>query len=373
VTALLAIDLCAGAGGLSLGLQRSGFDVLGVEVDADACETHRANVGPCELASIVDWHPPPGVRYDLVAGGVPCTDHTVAGKRAGVAGTTGGLFRELIRIGVECEARALLVENVPGMRSTRDAEGWTTIARIKREMRAAGYEPRSVVLRADRYGTPQRRHRLLIAAFRESVSFRWPAPERSDADPRAAGDLFGLPPAVTVREALDLGPGAFRTGLKGGTSPQSPQGMCLLDVDAAAPTVTRVGESLSPLDRPAPTVRANAGHEGPDPRASRRPIAGVAAALGEAGLLDRASTTIDRHASVPRAGRNGRAGEAQQVGAVRLSLEHRAALQGFPPGFVWHGATQASRDKQVGNAVPPQLGEAVGRAVAAALRREESE
>jgi DNA (cytosine-5)-methyltransferase 1 len=71
-----ALDVCAGAGGLSLGLHRAGFDVLGVEVDADACETHRANVGPCEEASIVDWHPPRS--FALVAGGVPCQGFSVA-------------------------------------------------------------------------------------------------------------------------------------------------------------------------------------------------------------------------------------------------------------------------------------------------------
>ena len=47
MTAHVALDLCAGAGGLSLGLQRAGWDVLGIELDADACETHRRHVGPC--------------------------------------------------------------------------------------------------------------------------------------------------------------------------------------------------------------------------------------------------------------------------------------------------------------------------------------
>lgn len=54
--------------------------------------------------------------------------------------------------------------------------------------------------------------------------------------------------------------------------------------------------------------------------------------------------------------------------SVRLSLEHRAILQGFPPGFVFHGDTEGSKDRQCGNAVPPQLGEALGRSLAEALQ-----
>lgn len=64
------LDCCAGAGGLSLGLQRAGFDVFGVELDEQACETHRLNVGPCDQASLWDYSP--REEYDLVAGGIPC-------------------------------------------------------------------------------------------------------------------------------------------------------------------------------------------------------------------------------------------------------------------------------------------------------------
>lgn len=65
-----ALDLCCGAGGLSLGLHEAGFDVLGVELVAEAVETHRRHVGPCDHASLWDYSP--REEYDLVAGGVPC-------------------------------------------------------------------------------------------------------------------------------------------------------------------------------------------------------------------------------------------------------------------------------------------------------------
>jgi DNA (cytosine-5)-methyltransferase 1 len=127
---LLALDLCASAGGLSLGLQRGGFTVYGVELDEDACATHRANVGPCERTSIVGWKP--GHRVDLVAGGVPCQPFSEAGKREGTEREDGRLYEELIRIGVEAGARALLLENVEGMLSWRDEDGWTAVARVER-------------------------------------------------------------------------------------------------------------------------------------------------------------------------------------------------------------------------------------------------
>lgn len=183
--------------------------------------------------------------------------------------------------------------------------------------------------------------------------------------------------------------------------------MRLLDPDAPAPTVAHVGELLSLLDEPSATVSAGGTETGgAEPfanaayrrrlgaalldmpasvitsradspqngssasnRAHRRALVGELAANG---LLDRPSTTVN---TGPRASLPGHHDNAQQPGhksrglGTRLTLDQRAALQGFPPGFVFHGKTMASRDKQVGNAVPSQLGEALGRAIRVALGR----
>lgn len=431
---LSALDLCAGAGGLSLGLQRAGFDVLGVELDADACETHRANVGPCERASIVGWHPPSaGLPFALVAGGVPCQGYSVAGKRQG-----SDLWREWLRVGVEADAKALLLENVEGILSWRYEDGWGVVARIEEALRAAGYEPRRAVLCAADYGTPQLRYRLILVAFRDPralAAFRWPEPTHAEQ----AG-LFGLLPWVTVRQALELGGEPYKKGRREGSKgwngerfvdvdapstcvvashgnadmlvldrpsctittvsdegidvarpARRPQARLAKSIDVAsdvldqpARTVTaggtgggggaepfantdyrkRLGSALERLDRPAPVIKENSGRAGRGARASQRPSAELAYQLGEAGTLDRPATTVAANPRLPVAGHHDR----QQRGASRLSLEHRAILQGFPRGFVFCGETAGSRDKQVGNAVPPQLAEAVGRSVMAALQ-----
>ncbi len=362
-----AIDLCAGAGGLSLGLQRVGFDVHGVELDADACATHRANVGPCEQASIVGWHP--AQPADLVAGGVPCQSFSEAGLREGTAREDGRLYQELIRVGVEAGAGCLLMENVEGLLSWRDADGWGVIARIEQAMHAAGYETRRAVLCAADFGTPQLRYRVFIVGFRDAsalTAWRWPAPTHASPD---TCRLLGLKPWVTVREGLGLGLGPHRHGLKDGATMASPQGMRFLDVDKPAPTVGRVGELL---DRPSCTI-TTVPDETVDPRASRRPQAALRVAIAAA--LDKPAPTvttrergaepIDARLSRRPMALVGRGVEAE--GGGHLSLEHRAALQGFPPEFVFSGATAGSKDKQCGNAVPPQLGEAVGRSIYRAL------
>lgn len=362
----LAIDLCAGAGGLSLGLHRAGFDVLGVELDAAACATHRANVGPCEETSIVDWHPPCPVLF--VAAGVPCQPFSLAGKREGTAVANGQLYQEPFRVAAEAGARAVMLENVRGMTSWRDADGWSIVARIEATAIVYGFPFCTWrVLSCARYGTPQKRLRLLFVAFRDeaaALAFRWP--EETHAAP---GELpFGAAPQVTVRVALGLGLGLYASGLKPQADPSSPQGMRLLDVDQPAPTVARVGESLSPLDEPACTVTAMGHDTAPDKmRPSRRPIAELAQQLQVAGLLDAVCLTVTGRDSVPRVGRPHRGESNRGSSAPRLTLGQRAALQGFPAGFVWQGKTAGSRDKQCGNAVPPQLGEAMGGAVLLAL------
>ena len=91
-------------------------------------------------------------------------------------------------------------------------------------------------------------------------------------------------------------------------------------------------------------------------------MANVTAELDAAGLADRPATTVQGDPRLAVAGHHNR----QQNGAVRLTVEQCALLQGFPAGWTWTG-NKGSQHRQVGNAVPPALAEAMGRAVRAAL------
>lgn len=365
------LDVPAGCGGFSLGAHRAGCDVLGVEMNADACATHRANVGPCDEADMREYHP--AGRFDIVIGGVPCQSFSLAGKRGGMRDPRGELYQHLVRIAVEADARAVVLENVRGLLSWRDEEtGASAIDTIEREYRTHGFAHVSrCVLNAKHYGVPQSRQRLFVCGFRDPVTFRWPAPTHAER-----GNVLGLPAFVTVREALGLGLGAFATETGGR---DSWQGMRSIDadapsysigaksmpdklspLDAVSPCVTaseqksalafgshgaktssrRAGDRLNPhlgvLDRPSATMKANTWHEGTSERESQRPGGEMVAALGG-----------------------------------RLAVRQCATLQGFPADFEFTGNT-GSQYRQAGNAVPPALGEAVIRAVVAALGTREA-
>lgn len=333
-----AIEICAGAGGLSLGLTRAGFDVLGVENNSDAVATHVEHCGPCELADATTWHPPHDA--DLVCGGIPCQPFSSAGKRLGLEDERGQLWVHLCRIADEARARALLIENVRGLTTTRDETGTTALRYLLQQLAARGWHTAHQILDAADYGVPQHRDRVFIVGFRDERAlraFRWPAPTHA---PR--GNLLGLPPYVSVREALGL-QGAYRHGRDEGA--RGWQGQRSLDVDDVAPTVGghNNAEKLDPLDRPTHTIVTDG--RPADAKARKRWFAALDA--------------LDNHAPCVTA-------TEHKAGAVRLSVEQLALLQGFPPHWRFHG-NKTSQRRQVGNSVPPALGEAVGGSVMRAL------
>lgn len=342
-----ALDCCAGAGGLSLGLQRAGFDVHGVELDAAACETHRALVGPCDNVSLWDYEP--HERFELVAGGIPCQSHSMAGKRRGTCDPRGQLYVPFLRIAQQAQARAVLIENVRGMLTSPSATHGTALHEVVAAVRAAGFEHVvHTVLDAADYGVPQRRHRLFIVGFRnvdDAYRFEWPRQTHS----RDGDGLFGLRRWVSVREALGLGDSRYTDG----------------------------GRVADLLDRPAPCVTATEhksanrfGSKGAatNPRRCGDQLNPLLTELATAGVLDRPATTVDTKSTLSAADRPHES--SNKHGAVRLTVKQLAALQSFPRDFAFSG-TKTQQHRQVGNAVPPPLAEAVGRSIRYALEPDE--
>ena len=120
------VEICAGAGGQSLGLERAGFEhELAVELDPNACATLRHNrphwkVAQGDVASPAVWSPADYAGIDLLAGGVPCPPFTIAGKQLGAIDER-DLFAWAIELCGVVAPRVLLLENVRGLSLPRFA------------------------------------------------------------------------------------------------------------------------------------------------------------------------------------------------------------------------------------------------------------
>lgn len=182
--AMRYIELFAGAGGLSMGLEAAGMvPVAHAEIEPHARAVLRHHWPDTPLhgdVTQVDWTPYAG-QVDVVAGGSPCQDLSVAGKRAGLAGARSWLFYELIRAWDETRATYCLWENVDGARSSNKGadlasvlsafvgaavavprDGWTSAGVVAGATGVAAWR----VLDLQHFGPPQRRRRLFVVATR---------------------------------------------------------------------------------------------------------------------------------------------------------------------------------------------------------------
>jgi DNA (cytosine-5)-methyltransferase 1 len=124
------LSVCSGVGGLDLGLERAGMTVVGLcEIDrhARAVLAHHWPGTPCHhnLTTLDgrNWNG----RVDLVAGGTPCTDLSVAGRRAGLVGIESRLFWDFCRVAADSSARWVLWENVAGALSSNNGRDFAAV------------------------------------------------------------------------------------------------------------------------------------------------------------------------------------------------------------------------------------------------------
>ena len=209
------VEVCAGAGGQSLGLELAGFEhELAVELDPNACATLRRNrpqwkVAQGDAANPAVWRPDQYAGVDLVAGGVPCPPFTIAGKQLGATDER-DLFAWAIELCGTIRPRALLLENVRGLSLPRFA---AYRQRVLDRLAELGYAADWRLLHASRFGVPQLRPRFVLVAMRpeDLAYFGWPEPE---GDPGTVGETLaelmaanGWPGAESwARKANDIAP-----------------------------------------------------------------------------------------------------------------------------------------------------------------------
>ena len=176
---LTSVELCAGAGGQALGLERAGFAHTAlVEIDKHCCNTLRYNRPRWNVfeedmrifkqsASIYKG-------LDLLAGGLPCPPFSVAGKQLGEQDER-NLFNDAIDIVDATRPRAVMIENVRGF---LDAVFHDYRERLKKQLDKLGYKTDWRLLNASDYGVPQLRPRVVIVAVQKERAgfFDWPEP-----------------------------------------------------------------------------------------------------------------------------------------------------------------------------------------------------
>jgi len=209
------IDLFAGAGGFSCGFQAAGAEVsFALEKDAWAAETFAFNHPTAGMAlrdieSVADDEIKKliGPAPEILIGGPPCQgfSHSNIANRD-PRDPRNSLFIEFLRFVRRLRPSICLLENVPGLLTSRTHQGAAVIDIIKDSFEDAGYDADARILDADRYGVPQFRQRLFIIGIRKGsgIKFHWPEP--THAEPAAARgsnlDLFLAPHPLSLHVTL---------------------------------------------------------------------------------------------------------------------------------------------------------------------------
>lgn len=384
-----AVELFAGAGGLGLGVSKAGFQPeIVAEWNQWCCGTIREN--RAYKRPLAKWPEPyegdvrsldfAGMenKVDLVSGGPPCQPFSLGGKHRSQADER-DMWPEAVRAVRQIRPKAFIFENVKGLTRATFAsyfnhillqlsypsiarkadESWSDHAlRLQRHHtgRASdGGEYRVVfgVVNAADFGIPQRRERVVFVGFRADLQIEWafPSPTHTlDAllwDQCKSADYWERHRIPRAQRTMD-----GRLHARGGSLVFSPKGK------PWRTTRDAIG------DLPDPELEPDKARE----YANHRFQQGARSYPGHTG------SPLDEPAKTLKAGVHGVPGGENMLvredGSIRyFTVRECARLQTFPDNFVFHGSwTEAMR--QLGNAVPVELGRIIAKNVAQSLRRD---
>ena len=163
------VSLFAGVGGFDLGLEAGGHECVGqVEIDKKCLavlEKHWPDVPKHnDVVTAKEWANEQNLvgKVDIVCGGFPCQDVSVAGKRAGLAGARTGLFFDALSFATHVQAKTIILENVPGLLSSNNGRDFGVVLTSLADAGYSDIEWR--VLDSQFFGVPQRRRRVFVIA-----------------------------------------------------------------------------------------------------------------------------------------------------------------------------------------------------------------
>ncbi len=330
------VELFAGAGGLALGLERCGFKTLLLnEIDKNACATLRLNRPKWNVAegSVTDLSfKQYENKVDLLTGGFPCQAFSFAGKKLGFEDVRGTMFFEFARCIRECRPKAFMAENVRGLLNHDGGRTLRTMLTILDELGYHVVEPR--VVKSIHHRVPQKRERLIIVGVRKELrgkaAFEWPKP---------TGRIY------TVRDALLPGE--------------------LFD----EPVPKSDGQNYPPAKRAVMDLVPPGGYWRDLPKDVQMAYMMKSYYLGggKTGMARRMSWD-EPSLTLTTAPAQKQTERCHPEETRPFTTREYARIQTFPDNWKFAGS-QGSVYKQIGNAVPVNLGEALGHSLVKFLNR----
>lgn len=326
------ISLFAGAGGMDLGFEKAGFNVLVAnEYDPKICPTYKHNHKHTKLIegdirNLVESELPDDICG--LIGGPPCQSWSEAGSLGGIDDPRGKLFYDYIRILKKKQPLFFVAENVSGMLAKRNSEAVKNILNLFED---AGYNVQYKLLNSNDYNVPQIRERVFYIGFRKDLKindFEFPAP--LDEKP------------LTLRDAI--------WDLKDTAVPALPKNKHRDDLKVlnheyftgAFSTIFMSRNRVKAWDQPAFTVQAS-------------------------------GRQCQLHPQAPKMEKHGpndmRFVKGQEHLYRRLTVRECARVQGFPDDFEFLYNDVDMGYKMIGNAVPVNFAYAVGKQILDCLKR----
>ena len=337
------VDLFAGAGGMSNGLEQAGFEcILGVDFDKAAMATFKQNhagaevfvgdIGGLSRAKLLKLTG--GASVDLVCGGPPCQGLSTVGK--GIPDDPRNyLFRQFVRIVKILNPQYVILENVTGLMGTKNEP---ILVGILNEFSRMGFDLSPKVLHAHHYGVAQKRRRSIFIGNRLGYANLHPVPAYEFSHPT-------LPTPVTVGDVLE------KLSDRNGVTHNHVLRAAAIKAEVDRERIALIPEGKSiryPVDEKA--------------YLPRRLAMGVDwTTIAEGRLRQEKYKRLDRSVPSPTIMTDSHT-YYHPLADRYLTVREAAAIQSFPNEFVFLGTT-TQQWRQIGNAVPPLLARAIGRSI----------
>jgi DNA (cytosine-5)-methyltransferase 1 len=329
-----SIELFAGAGGLALGLEKAGLScVLLNEIDKNACQTLRTNRPKWNVVegdvSKIDFKPFAG-QVDVVTGGFPCQAFSYAGKKLGFEDARGTLFYEFARAVKETKPLIAVGENVRGLLSHENGETVAGMSSILEELGYRVIPPQ--VLKAIFYNVPQKRERLFIVAIRKDlkIDFEFPKPNKK---------------ILMLKDAL-------KAGVLYDTDVPESEGQKYPKEKASIMDMVPPGGYWRDLPLPVQKIYMKKSFF----------LGGGKTGMARRMSWDEPSLTLTCAPAQKQTER------CHPDHTRPFTVREYARIQTFPDDWEFSGSL-TSQYKQIGNAVPVNLAEAIGQCIVAALNK----